>query len=56
MSAQEFVNAQDSGVLGIPQNWTVGGDGVLREKNSGFNGKMSDWPAQILEKLEQLSR
>jgi hypothetical protein len=56
LSAQAFVNGQDSGVLGIPQIWIVGRDGVLREKHSGFNGKMSDWPAEMLDKLEQLSK
>jgi thiol-disulfide isomerase/thioredoxin len=52
MSSAEYAGAQ-TGPLSIPQNWIVDRIAILREKSSGFDDKISDWPRQILGKLTE---
>ena len=42
------------GMLGVPQNWLIDRNGVLRAKSHGFDETLKDWPARVLQQLEQL--
>jgi thiol-disulfide isomerase/thioredoxin len=53
MSSGEYVEAQTTKMLSIPQNWVVDAGGRLREKSSGFDDKIPDWPKEMLDKLTQ---
>ncbi len=55
MSAGEYAG-QTTGVLSIPQNWVVDRVATLREKSSGFDDKIADWPKQMFDKLAQNPR
>lgn len=41
-------------MLGIPLNWTVDRDGVVRFESVGFGGDGDDWAKQLLETIEKL--
>jgi thiol-disulfide isomerase/thioredoxin len=50
MTAHKYVEDM-TGQSGIPMNWLVDGSGVLQQKSVGFDSKVADWPAQMLERL-----
>lgn len=41
------------GMLGVPQNWLVDRDGVVRKKTHGYYGP-ADWPRRMLDELLRL--
>jgi len=40
-------------VLSIPRNWIADANANLRLESIGFNKGTDDWPAQMIEKLNQ---
>jgi hypothetical protein len=51
MAARDYVASHANGELGIPQNWLVDHALILREKSTGFDNHILDWPKAMLDKL-----
>jgi thiol-disulfide isomerase/thioredoxin len=51
MAARDYVASHATGELGIPQNWLVDHALILREKSTGFDNHILDWPKAMLDKL-----